>query len=566
LPRAIVLCLTFLFFPQIYGQQLGFANDSAEIIALKKASSNTKEYRKQLAEKYQKKGFLLASADSVAPDRILVSKGKYYDSVYVYWHSELGEQEFQTDVPGLLQYIEAYLTETENSGHPFSSVALSAAAQSDTLLAIKAKADPGEKYTLDTLMFKDLEMSKRFLKWAADIHIGDPYNQKAIKLLQYKLASVDGFAVYGEPVLRAVDKRMHVFIHAEKPIRDQLSGLVGLATVPNGRPVFTGEATGRFYNMFQAGVHAAFEWRSYKARSQELRISGSLPYLFGVPFNTRFQLAYEKFDTIYSAFTRGLHFRMPINKNSGLVVGASFTDRFRIYTDLSPVQQFRSLPENPPSRNSLYELGYEYRNMVPGKLNTRGWDLAANVGIGARRFVRDPEISGITWINAAGNKENIYDSLDRIGQLRATRYRISVKVQRYFEILPWLVLKTGLDAIQYRAPVIYFNELERFGGIKNLRGFNEQSIFASEFYMGTAELRFISGASGYLAPFYHFGWFKDGSNSTTPASGYVQGMGIQTAFRTAAGILNMAWALGKSGNQPLGLNQSRFHLGISSSF
>jgi hemolysin activation/secretion protein len=161
--------------------------------------------------------------------------------------------------------------------------------------------------------------------------------------------------------------------------------------------------------------------------------------------------------------------------------------------------------------------------------------------------VRDPEISAITWINSAGNPENIYDSLQRIGQFRAVRYRGSLKISSYIPFKPWLVLKLGLEGMVYRAPVVYFNELERFGGIKNLRGFNEQSIFASEFSMATVELRFVSGNTGYLAPFYHLGRFRDGSGTVNPTSGYLHGMGIQTAFTTAAGILNLAWALGKSG-------------------
>ncbi len=550
-----------------FGQQKRFgAADTAKIIYIENATDNSAEFRKKLSTKWQQRGYLLAVADSVNPKKIRIDKGPFFDSLTVLWNSPEGKTNFKTTASDLLAFTEKWLLDAENSGYPFSSVKYTLANQTDTGISIYAEAQSGEKYNLDTLVFKDLELSATFLKWTAGVKPGEPYNHAAIKLLESRLNGIEGFTVFGSSVLRVIDNKLSVFVPVQKPVRDQLTGLVGIATVPNGKPIFTGEATGTFYNMFRSGVASHFEWRSYRARSQEMKLNVSVPYFLSLPFITRINVAYEKFDTIYSSFTRGLYLRFPLGTRSGFVIGAAFTDRYSISYDINSVKLFRALPANPASRNSMYQMGFERSNLVPGRLNLKGWQAEISAGIGSRRFFRDPEIEAITWTNISGNSENIYDSLDRIGQFRVTRYRVSLKFNGFIKLRSWLVLRTGADVMQYRAPAIFFNELDRFGGIKNLRGFNEQSIFASEFYMGTLELRFVSKNTGYIGPFYHLAWYKDASATTIPGSGTLHGLGIQSAVQTAAGVLQMAWALGKSGTQPMALNQSRFHIGISSSF
>ncbi|MBS3915714.1 MAG: hypothetical protein KG003_14565 [Bacteroidetes bacterium] len=551
----------------LYAQQNPISsNDSLVLHNQKNKQISALQWRKNLAVSYQEKGFLLAWADSIAPDQALVHKGKYFDSIHVVWNDWNGRKTLNLNVSDYLHYASEWLIQMENSGYPFSYIKLMPGIQDSAGIQLEAFAERGDAYTFDTFVFKGFELSPVFMKWAAGIQVGKPYNHKAVLVLQNKLGAADGFYIFGDPQLAAIDGHLFTFVQAGKAMRDQLSGLAGLATVPGGRPVITGELSGKFYNMFRSGVYGALEWRSFKARSQELRIQTSVPYLFGMPFNTRLNLAYEKYDTLYSAFTRGLSLKFPLKKNLGIWIGANYTDRYRIYADLSTVSNFRQLPENPPSRNSMYQIGLEFSNLQSGVLPVKGLEIALSAGAGTRKLVSDPEIGAITWLNGQGITENIYDSLKRVGQMQVSRYKLQTKIQSFVPLKSWMVLRTSLDASLYRAPQIYFNELERFGGIKNLRGFNEQSIFANEFYMATAELRFVTGNQGYIGPFYHLAWFNDASKSRITYSGWLQGTGIQTGFRTAAGILNLAWAISKTGTLPFSLNQSRFHAGISATF
>ena len=54
----------------------------------------------------------------------------------------------------------------------------------------------------------------------------------------------------------------------------------------------------------------------------------------------------------------------------------------------------------------------------------------------------------------------------------------------------------------YSSPVIYQNELFRFGGLNTLRGFNEEELFASVKGLLTVEYRFLLDQSSNVFVFY----------------------------------------------------------------
>ena len=59
-------------------------------------------------------------------------------------------------------------------------------------------------------------------------------------------------------------------------------------------------------------------------------------------------------------------------------------------------------------------------------------------------------------------------------------------------------IKAGVSIEQIVAPVIYFNEVMREGGINSLKGFNEQSIYATNFNMLDLEYRYLLGPNSYI--------------------------------------------------------------------
>jgi hemolysin activation/secretion protein len=110
----------------------------------------------------------------------------------------------------------------------------------------------------------------------------------------------------------------------------------------------------------------------------------------------------------------------------------------------------------------------------------------------------------------------------------------------------------------------YFeNELFRIGGIYNLRGVNEESIFASAFTVFNLEYRFKPNISSY---FYTITDFSYAENNLTQTNTNVVSFGLGYAFQTKAGILNLSYALGKFDKEPVSFDNSKIHIKIVSKF
>jgi hemolysin activation/secretion protein len=127
------------------------------------------------------------------------------------------------------------------------------------------------------------------------------------------------------------------------------------------------------------------------------------------------------------------------------------------------------------------------------------------------------------------------------------------------------VLKLALAAGWYESGNYFRNELFQIGGFRLLRGFDEESIFARNYAVGTAEYRLLSGKNAYFFGFLDAGYagYRDEVQSFN--NSYI-GTGLGLALETKNSIINISWAIGKRNDLPLDLRQSKIHLGFINFF
>jgi outer membrane translocation and assembly module TamA len=103
------------------------------------------------------------------------------------------------------------------------------------------------------------------------------------------------------------------------------------------------------------------------------------------------------------------------------------------------------------------------------------------------------------------------------------------------------------------------------GGYKLLRGFDEESIYASDYAVGTLEYRYLIGMNSFLFSFVDLGWAKNNIPTYSFSSSYI-GVGLGLAFETKAGIFNISYAVGKQDNNSFSLREAKIHLGYVNFF
>ena len=164
-------------------------------------------------------------------------------------------------------------------------------------------------------------------------------------------------------------------------------------------------------------------------------------------------------------------------------------------------------------------------------------------------------------LNPLFDFESLYDSI----KLNSYQLKFVAQVAKYFTLGKQATLKTMINGAYFISDNIFRNELFQIGGYKLLRGFNEESELVSQYIIGTIEYRYLVGQNSFFYSFTDFAWAKNSSAATQYQRTYI-GAGLGLAFETKAGIINLAWALGKKENTPINFKQSKLHFGFVNYF
>jgi len=175
------------------------------------------------------------------------------------------------------------------------------------------------------------------------------------------------------------------------------------------------------------------------------------------------------------------------------------------------------------------------------------------------------EITGSTGNRSI--KENgeinpaLYDSIE----LNTTQYHLEFSGDYYFPINQRNVIDIGNKSAYMFSPDIFTNELFRIGGLKSLRGFDEESIYASVYSVGKIEYRFLLEQNSFLFAFFNGAWYENKSRGINLRD-RPYGFGAGINFDTKLGIMSLSYALGKQFDNPVYFRNGKVHFGIVNYF
>ncbi|MEO0732053.1 MAG: BamA/TamA family outer membrane protein, partial [Bacteroidota bacterium] len=141
----------------------------------------------------------------------------------------------------------------------------------------------------------------------------------------------------------------------------------------------------------------------------------------------------------------------------------------------------------------------------------------------------------------------------------SSQLKIEGGVALFTDPLAGTVFYLGLrGAGLFGAGEVLANEQFRLGGARLLRGFDEQSVFARDYLVATAELRLLLGGNAFLYAFVDAGRVNPRTTAKPDlAIDYPLGFGVGVNFDTRAGVFGLSLALGRSN----GLNIPAFDIG-----
>jgi hemolysin activation/secretion protein len=148
-----------------------------------------------------------------------------------------------------------------------------------------------------------------------------------------------------------------------------------------------------------------------------------------------------------------------------------------------------------------------------------------------------------------------------------TRFRAEGRVEYFLPLFQRTTLRMAVrGAGIFSSSAVLVNEQYRLGGNKLLRGFDEESLFATRYVVSTAEWRLLIGPNSFLAAFVDAGYLE---NITERTRVFLRplGMGAGLNFETKAGIFGITMAVGRQDvGQGVDFRAVKFHLGYVSLF
>lgn len=576
--------LKFLFFILLFGSSLSIFSQNNSILKIYEIDSlldDKLKLKKNIKdsieatimidaylESLNSKGYLNAKIDRISLINseidVFVKKGELYkwgvikvDSTYFFNLSRIGVKQsifegkpiyYKKYVKTLKKIIKYY----ENNGYPFASISLNNLEISNNIFNGNLKLEKGQLIKIDSInIVGDSKISRKYLQSFLGLRKGKLYNEEIITNIENKLNKLVFLNILKKPIVLFRGNYADVNLFLKNKKANQFNGILGF--LPNdkttGKLLITGELNLVLINSFNHGEKIAFEWHKTNTLTQDIKAKADYKYIFSLPLGLDEDFKLYKKDTSYISIHNKTGIQLLLN-------GANYIKLFYDNKSSYVIKNKNYITQSDNLSNYTISMGGSgiYYEKLDYIYNPRkGYVVDFNISAGQRKF------------KPLGSE--IQSEYETTGKLES-----NIDISFYKKITQNSVIKLrNNSALMYNYlnnefnNVFYENELMKIGGLKSLRGFDEESINASAFSIFSLELRYLFETNSAIYAFADGGYYEKNTLfefiSDTPV-----GFGAGIDFETKAGIFTISYALGKQFSNPIDLRASKIHFGIINRF
>ena len=277
----------------------------------------------------------------------------------------------------------------------------------------------------------------------------------------------------------------------------------------------------------------------------------NLPFLLKTPFGLDAKFSLYKRDTLFLDIQNRLGLQYVLKGYDFIQINLARNSSRRLGDGLTT--SISSLPPFADYTSIMYGISY-YKEKLNYRFNPRkGYQILGETSVGTKKIAT---ISSLLETN-----RNAYENIP----LKSTLFTADVDASLFIPIGSRSTIKVRNQTSAIYNSAIFENELIRIGGIKTLRGFDEESIFANLLSIGTIEYRFILEKNSNLFLFSDIAYYeRELDNTLLTDTPFGFGGGIN--FQTGAGIFSINYAIGKQFNNPIDFRAAKIHFGFISFF
>lgn len=441
------------------------------------------------------------------------------------------------------------------NGYPFADLQLTALQLRSDSLSAQLSLLLGPQIIFDSIkIVGGKRFSRRLAERVLRLSIGEPFDYALWQSADERLRALPYITLQRPSELQFVGRRAIPILYIKDRQASQLDGVLGL--YPNStatgssasaqRLALSGELTLGLNNAFGQGEGVNFSYRSLQPLTSDLRVSTAFPYLFKQGFGPDLAFDFYRRDTTYIelaaifgltyTYARGTYVKIAYQTRSSSAIGTQFAGN----VGDNPVQNVGA---------GLYGVEAGLRKTNDPLLPTRGGLGKVSAYAGQRRSTA-PSSSDTSQAQPPEITQN--------------QLRFEIAAELYLRPLQKnskLIVVPSILARGVFSPNLFQNERLRLGGLRTLRGFEEESILCTAFGMGLLETRYLLDSATYVFGFYNQAVIQDAATQSASDLQTLLGFGAGLAFKTGNGIFTVMYALGQQPPNPIQFRAARIHLG-----
>ena len=516
-------------------------NDLIDSIGYKKKHSNTKNLTdevKRFSNQLIELGYLeneiinsIKLADTLY--QFTANLGTQTKSVYIYVEENSKYLKFEKDtiivpIDKVELFIQSKLTELELSGFSFATLKLVDFRKENNTLKARLQVDLNKKKILDEIVIKGYEKFPTGHKKSVErMHRKKIFNKDNVSKI-YK--DFNNFRFVNQtryPEILFSEDSTKVYVYLEKSKSNRFDGYIGFANDEKSNLQFTGYLDLSLTNVLNSGEQFNLYWKTDDNKQVTFNANIEIPYVFKSPFGIKANLNIFKQDSIFQSTKTAVEAGYYFANNKNIFIGYQSTESSDIQnTNNSFISDFKS---------NFITSTFNYSNYTQHSLFPEKTKIIFKGGFGTRNS------------NLASNDQIFFEA----------------NISHDLHLNKNNVIKIKSENFYLKSNNYITNELYRFGGIRSIRGFNENSLQANALSSLLTEYRFILSSNLYINSVLDYAIYNDATNSTT---NNLLGLGFGVGVLSKNGLLKLIYANGTSKGEAVKVGNSVVHLQFISNF
>jgi len=437
--------------------------------------------------------------------------------------------------------LESVLDQAENTGYPFAEVFLDSVNVRGEEVSAILSYEKHDFVQIDSLIIKgSVKTNRSYIENYIGFRKNRPYDQSTLRKIPSRIKEIPFVKSIKPYEVGMRPGKADIYLYLDNKKASNFDGVLGvLPDAETGEVLFTGDIKLNLINALKQGETINIQWQRLQTQTQQLDLHLKYPFLFRTPLGIDLMFNLYRRDTTFSrnSFNGGLEYYF---------TGSNTVRIFYQNISANTIGDEATVsPDLADSRTNMVGIGTSLTDLDYRFNPRQGYYVNASLAAGEKRILgleEDAEVPEESEI-----------------------YNLNLDGGVYFPLFKRSAIFVRFQGGHFDNERLFRNEIYRIGGLRTLRGFDEQSIFATSYAIGSIEYRFILEQNSNIFLFFDQGYYEDTSREDF-LSDDPFGFGGGINFETNAGVFSLTYALGKQFDNNVSFRGGKIHFGFVSFF